>query len=193
MCNVVAHLLIHTQDILYVILIAKDKVVTLIRPRKHSIHPAGNYQLVFFDLSYTTSDLHIILNTLNSPSILNSPASASWIPFCLPKFNPSGFVNAFIAFLRKDDIGAQGAHNTPPHDKTFSTEHLENGAESPSGSNGLNEADVALVCITGGGDFEAIRGWCETVITVRPIRISLVASFLPILEAQRRRHFACAS
>ncbi|EDR13724.1 uncharacterized protein LACBIDRAFT_245305 [Laccaria bicolor S238N-H82] len=101
------------KDILYVILIAKDKVVTLIRPRKHSIHPA---------------DLHIILNTLHSPSILNSPASASWIPFCLPKFNPSGFVNAFIAFLRKDDTGAQ-------------------------------------ICITGGGDFEVIRGWCETVIT----------------------------
>lgn len=132
------------KDILYVILIAKDKVVTLIRPRKHSIHPA---------------DLHIILNTLHSPSILNSPASASWIPFCLPKFNPSGFVNAFIAFLRKDDTGAQSTHNAPP------TEHLGNAAESPGGSNELNEADVALVCITGGGDFEVIRGWCETVIT----------------------------
>ena len=42
MGNAVAHLLINAQDILYVILIAKDKVVTLIRPRKHSIHPAGN-------------------------------------------------------------------------------------------------------------------------------------------------------
>ena len=192
MRNVVAHLLINVQDILYVILIAKDKVVTLIRPRKHSIHPAGNYHSVFFDLSYTILDLHIILNTLHSPSILNSPASASWIPFCLPKFNPSGFVNAFIAFPQKDDTGAQGAHNTPPHDSTFSTERLENSAESPGGSNGLNESDVALVCITGGGDFEAIRGWCETAITVRSIRNPPVASFLPILEAQRRRHSACA-
>jgi len=107
------------------------------------------------------------LNTLNSPSILNSPASASWIPFCLPKFDPSGFVNAFIGFLRKDDTGVKGTHKAPPHDTAFSTGHLENAAESPGRSNGLNEADVALVCITRGGDFEAVRGWCETVITVR--------------------------
>ena len=182
-------MLIDAQDILYVILIAKDKVVTLIRPRKHSIHPAGNcnYQSVLFDLSNTILDLHIILNTLHSPSILNSPASASWIPFCLPKFNPSGFVNVFIAFPRKDDTGAQGAHNTPPHDQTFSTEHLENAAESLGGPNELNESDVALVCITGGGDFEAIRGWCETVITVRSIRNSPVALFLPTFRGSKKK------
>ncbi|KAF8967063.1 vacuolar fusion protein MON1 [Flammula alnicola] len=76
------------KDMLYIIMIANNRVVTLIRPRKHSIHPA---------------DLHIILNTLHSPSIYNSPANASWIPVCLPKFNPAGFVNAYITFLRKDD------------------------------------------------------------------------------------------
>jgi hypothetical protein len=31
------------QNILYTILIAKEKMVTLVRPRKQSIHPAGNY------------------------------------------------------------------------------------------------------------------------------------------------------
>lgn len=29
------------QDVLYVLLIAQGRVVTLLRPRKHSIHPAG--------------------------------------------------------------------------------------------------------------------------------------------------------
>ena len=29
------------KDMLYIILIANNRVVTLIRPRKHSIHPAG--------------------------------------------------------------------------------------------------------------------------------------------------------
>ena len=33
--------LIKEKDILYIILIANNRVVTLIRPRKHSIHPAG--------------------------------------------------------------------------------------------------------------------------------------------------------
>ncbi|KAF9046459.1 vacuolar fusion protein MON1 [Panaeolus papilionaceus] len=75
-------------DTLYIILVAKNRVITLLRPRKHSIHPA---------------DLHIVLNTIHSPSVVNSLASASWIPVCLPKFNSSNFVNACINFLRKDD------------------------------------------------------------------------------------------
>ena len=83
---------------LYIILIANNRVVTLIRPKKHSIHPAGRsncISLVILAHLYF-SDLHIILNTIHSPSIYNSPANASWIPVCLPKFNPSGFVNAYI-------------------------------------------------------------------------------------------------
>ncbi|KAJ6585164.1 vacuolar fusion protein MON1 [Mycena capillaripes] len=98
------------KDILYVVLVARGRVITLVRPRKHSIHPA---------------DIHILLNTIHAPSILNSPASASWIPVCLPKFNPAGFVNAYISFPRKDD-------------------------------------GIGLICISGGGDFETIRSWCDS-------------------------------
>ena len=29
------------QDILYMILIAQERVITLVRPKKHSIHPSG--------------------------------------------------------------------------------------------------------------------------------------------------------
>ncbi|KAF7365043.1 Helicase with zinc finger domain 2 [Mycena venus] len=46
-------------------------------------------------------DIHTLLNTIHVPSTLNSPASASWIPVCLPK--SSGFVNAYISFPQKDD------------------------------------------------------------------------------------------
>ncbi|EED82311.1 predicted protein [Postia placenta Mad-698-R] len=76
------------KDILYVILIAQGKVITLVRPKKHSIHP---------------SDLHILVNTIHSPSIINSSAAASWLPVCLPKFNSAAFVNAYVMFLRKED------------------------------------------------------------------------------------------
>ncbi|KAF9485853.1 DUF254-domain-containing protein [Pholiota conissans] len=137
------------KDMLYIILIANNRVVTLIRPRKHSIHPA---------------DLHIILNTIHSPSIYNSPANASWIPVCLPKFNPSGFVNAYITFLRKDDTvdlhdisnaSVHSADNHPP---------VEHHAEEPDPQEGLNESGIALVCISAGGELENIRNWCDTVI-----------------------------
>ncbi|EIN12968.1 DUF254-domain-containing protein, partial [Punctularia strigosozonata HHB-11173 SS5] len=103
------------RDILYIIVIANGRVVTVARPKKHSIHP---------------SDLHILLNTLHSPSILNSSASASWLPVCLPKFNPSGFANVYVSRQRGD---------------------FETGT------------GVALVCVSAGGDFEAIRGWCDLI------------------------------
>lgn len=31
---------------------------------------------------------------------------------------------------------------------------------------GLNETGIALVCVSGGGDLDVIRSWCDTVIQV---------------------------
>ncbi|KAL1760434.1 vacuolar fusion protein MON1 [Schizophyllum commune] len=112
------------KEILYVVLMARGRVVTLIRPRKHSVHPA---------------DIHILLNTVYAPSILNAPASTSWIPLCLPKFNPSGFVNAYISFLSRPD--------SPP-------------ATIPKAP--YDDPNVVLVCISGGAEFDVVRGWCDS-------------------------------
>ncbi|KAF8158266.1 trafficking protein Mon1-domain-containing protein [Crassisporium funariophilum] len=142
------------KDMLYIIVIANNRVVTLIRPRKHSIHPA---------------DLHIIMNTIHSPSIFNSPASASWIPVCLPKFNPAGFVNAYITFLRKDDsVNLQDTSTSTSHDGQSLPQSVE-GAPTEEISKavpqeGLNESGITFVCISGGGEFDVIRGWCDSVI-----------------------------
>ena len=38
---IIMALLLFLKDMLYVILIANNRIVTLIRPKKHSIHPAG--------------------------------------------------------------------------------------------------------------------------------------------------------
>ncbi|KAL0961249.1 hypothetical protein HGRIS_006211 [Hohenbuehelia grisea] len=165
------------KDILYVFLVAAGKVVTLVRPKKHSIHPA---------------DIHIMLNTIHNPSILHSPASVSWIPVCLPKFNPSGFVNTYISYLRRDgdSPGPSGAASpvpsptaTPPPESDSSeevpdaqVETTESGAgasavafpSTPKAavpSSGAAEPDtgIALVCISGSAEFDAIRLWCDTV------------------------------
>ncbi|KAF8630953.1 hypothetical protein AX17_005309 [Amanita inopinata Kibby_2008] len=144
------------KDILYVILVACGQVITLIRPKKHSIHPA---------------DIHIILNTVHSPSIINSPASASWIPVCLPKYNSQTFVNAYISFLRREDH--QGSHDLPPI--------LMQDSGAPEVTQGLgpevrkslavdggltSSSNVVLVCISGSGDMDVTRGWCDTVAQV---------------------------
>ncbi|KAK7048518.1 trafficking protein Mon1-domain-containing protein [Favolaschia claudopus] len=130
------------KDILYVVLVARGRVITIVRPKKHSIHPA---------------DIHILLNTIHAPSILNSPASASWIPVCLPKFNPSGFVNAYISFPRKDD-------GLELEQQTSSESGLENSVLTvkPRYSQHALDSGIGLVCISGGGDFETIRSWCDS-------------------------------
>lgn len=84
--NKVADALVPTskiKDMLYVVLVAGSRVITLARPRKHSIHPG---------------DLHVLLNTVTAPSLRDSPAS--WLPICLPKFNPAGFLHAYVASVR---------------------------------------------------------------------------------------------
>ncbi|KAJ7486037.1 vacuolar fusion protein MON1 [Mycena galericulata] len=131
------------KDILYVVLVARGRVITLVRPKKHSIHPA---------------DIHILLNTIHAPSILNSPASASWIPVCLPKFNPSGFVNAYISFPRKDD-GLE-AEQLATSD-TVDEQDVDPPVKPRYTSHAL-DSGIGLICISGGGDFETIRNWCDS-------------------------------
>ncbi|KAJ7133021.1 trafficking protein Mon1-domain-containing protein [Mycena filopes] len=133
------------KDILYVVLVARGRVISLVRPRKHSIHPA---------------DIHILLNTIHAPSILNSPASASWIPICLPKFNPSGFVNAYISFPRKDD-GLEAEQQSP---SDTAVEDLANSVTTvkPRYAHHALDSGIGLICISGGGDFETIRSWCDS-------------------------------
>ncbi|KAH7885260.1 DUF254-domain-containing protein [Phlebopus sp. FC_14] len=142
------------KDTLYIILIAGGQVITLVRPRKHSIHPG---------------DIHIIVNTVHAPSIYNSPASASWIPVCLPKFNPTAFVNAYISFLRKPerkdaDLPSIGGHMKSQESVLDHTKQQRDGDVSrPTQPEILSDSGICLVCISGGGQFETVRGWCDSV------------------------------
>ncbi|KAI0283975.1 DUF254-domain-containing protein [Russula aff. rugulosa BPL654] len=128
------------KDLLYLILVARGRVITLVRPKKHSIHPA---------------DLHILMNTAHSPSIVNSAASASWLPLCLPKYNPSSFVHVFVTYLQ-----SEAPSGDPP------SETLAQGDSSKaelSSRDTISVPDVGLICVTANGDFESIRAWCNVV------------------------------
>ncbi|TBU27209.1 trafficking protein Mon1-domain-containing protein [Dichomitus squalens] len=156
----VADILVPTskiKDILYVIMIAQGRVITLVRPRKHSIHP---------------SDLHILINTIHSPSILNNSATASYLPVCLPKFNPSAFVNAYVMFLPRSDLqdaakkptseaDSESVRSNPdeqPANETASSN------SSPSSSSTGRVPEIALVAVSGSADFELVRGWADNTI-----------------------------
>lgn len=111
------------------------------------------------------------MNTIHSPSIFNSPAASSWIPFCLPKFNAGGFVNAYITFIRKDDnVHLSDVTASPSHDDRDTTKSLESTRTEENSQLetqvGLDESGIAFVCISGSGEFDVIRGWCDSVINV---------------------------
>ena len=111
------------------------------------------------------------MNTIHSPSIFNSPAASSWIPVCLPKFNAGGFVNAYISFIRKEnnihfsDATASSSHDDRDSAKLVECTRTEENSR-PGARVGLDESGIAFVCINGGGEFDAIRGWCDSVINV---------------------------
>lgn len=143
------------KDTLYIILVARGQVITLVRPKKHSIHPA---------------DIHILVNTVYSPSIVNSPASASWIPVCLPKFNPAGFVNAYITFLHRPDADQKYHHRTTRESNesadTTGASHVAENSQAATLRHTprlIEDSGIGLVCISGGGEFETVRVWCDIV------------------------------
>lgn len=184
---------------LYVILIANNRIVTLIRPKKHSIHPAGMLLHSFLAPTIWSCglDLHIIMNTIHSPSIFNSPAASSWIPFCLPKFNAGGFVNAYITFIRKDNnVHLSDVTASPSRDDRDTTKSLESTKteenSQPEDQVGLDESGIAFVCISGSGEFDTIRGWCDFVINVRRLSSFWIsATYHCILEVEFRWNIDC--
>lgn len=66
-------------------IVADGQLITLLRPRKHSLHP---------------SDLHLLFNMLTGSTTFHT--AESWTPLCLPKFNSKGFLHAYICYIEKN-------------------------------------------------------------------------------------------
>jgi vacuolar fusion protein MON1 len=132
------------KDALYALLVVDDKVVTIARPRKHSIHPA---------------DLHVLLATIAAPSIKGT--SASWLPICLPKFNASGFLHAYVSFIRSEEDTA------------------EENAEAE------RKPSIALVLISASGDFDSVRAWSDYTID----KLESSSTIDALLEAARTAEY----
>ena len=76
-----------TSSVLFGMIVAKHQLVQMIRPKKRTFFP---------------SDMHLILNFINSVTSLKS--NETWTPICLPRFTESGFLHSYIRYLA-DDIG----------------------------------------------------------------------------------------
>lgn len=72
------------DDLLYGMIVAGGRLVSVIRPRKHSLHPG---------------DLHLVFNMLFEAGSVKAGEGENWIPLCLPAFNNAGYLHMYTSFL----------------------------------------------------------------------------------------------
>lgn len=72
------------DSLLYGLIVAGGRLVSVIRPKKHSLHPG---------------DLHLIFNMLFEAEGIKAGGGESFIPICLPGFNNKGYLYMYVSFL----------------------------------------------------------------------------------------------
>lgn len=70
------------SSVLYGLIACDGLFCGVVRPRQHSLHPP---------------DLHLVFNMLYNTTVFNE--GEHWAPICFPKFNPNGFLYAYIRAL----------------------------------------------------------------------------------------------
>lgn len=72
------------DSLLYGLIVAGGRLVSVIRPRRHSLHP---------------SDLQLIFNMLFEAEGVKAGGGENWIPLCLPGFNRNGYLYMYVSFM----------------------------------------------------------------------------------------------
>lgn len=75
---------VKSQNLLYGLIVAGGKLVSVVRPKKHSLHPG---------------DLELIFNMLFEARGVKAGGGENWIPICLPGFNNTGYLYMYVSFL----------------------------------------------------------------------------------------------
>ncbi|XP_043214299.1 protein SAND-like isoform X3 [Amphibalanus amphitrite] len=73
------------KDLVFALLISGDRLISLVRIRSHYLHP---------------TDYHIVCNIVTSTESFKTVEG--WIPICLPKFDSSGFMYAYVSYLSEE-------------------------------------------------------------------------------------------
>ncbi|KAF7546353.1 hypothetical protein G7046_g9322 [Stylonectria norvegica] len=87
---------LRAEKLLYGLIVAGGKLVSVIRPRRHSLHP---------------SDLQLIFNMLFEADGIKAGGGESWIPICLPAFNNKGYLYMYVSFFDRAS-GEQATSST---------------------------------------------------------------------------------
>jgi vacuolar fusion protein MON1 len=81
-----------SDKLLYGLVAAGGNLVSVIRPRKHSLHP---------------SDLQLIFNMLFESGNIRAGGGENWIPLCLPAFNNTGYLYMYVSFFDGTSTGSE--------------------------------------------------------------------------------------
>ncbi|KAL8672867.1 MAG: hypothetical protein Q9168_002705 [Polycauliona sp. 1 TL-2023] len=77
------------ESLLYGLVVAGGRLVSVVRPRRHSLHP---------------SDLQLIFNMLFEAEGVKAGGGENWIPLCLPGFNKNGYLYMYVSFLGVEEV-----------------------------------------------------------------------------------------
>ncbi|KAK5129894.1 hypothetical protein LTR08_002730 [Meristemomyces frigidus] len=79
---------VRSPNLLYGLIVAAGRLVSVVRPKKHSLHPG---------------DLHLIFNMLFEAGSVKAGGGENWIPICLPGFNNTGYLYMYVSFFSTTD------------------------------------------------------------------------------------------
>ncbi|KAL5343621.1 trafficking protein Mon1-domain-containing protein [Aspergillus crustosus] len=85
------------SNLLYGLVVAGGRLVSVVRPKKHSLHPG---------------DLQLLFNMIFEAEAVKAGGGESWIPVCLPGFNSSGYLYMYVSFLDLREDADSAAENT---------------------------------------------------------------------------------
>jgi hypothetical protein len=111
-----------TPKLLYGLIVAGGRLVSVVRLKRHSLHP---------------SDLHLIFNMLFEASGVKAGGGENWIPLCLPGFNKTGYLYMYVSFLPV-------VENADQETATFEAEEFK----QPQGSVSRSEQEIAVLLIS---------------------------------------------
>jgi hypothetical protein len=85
------------SSLLYGLVVAGGRLVSVVRPKKHSLHPG---------------DLQLLFNMIFEAEGIKAGGGESWIPVCLPGFNSSGYLYMYVSFLDLRENSGNAASET---------------------------------------------------------------------------------
>ena len=146
-----------SPDLLYGLIVAGGRLVSVVRPRKHSLH-AGDLQLIF--------------NMLFEADGIKAGGGENWIPLCLPGFNKNGYLYMYVSFVPVSEGSERESESGDPAGNSISTtepadsEPHNNSSSSSSSSSSSTSSSIAILLISANKEsFDSLRTQRDSIQT----------------------------